>query len=143
VSRSTVGKVQAKDGTGRRARPVLTGRALLLGGVFVLLVVLLASPVHRYLGSRSDIATNSQQLHQDQQRLRDLQRQKDRWGDPGYVQQQARKRLQYAMPGDVVYVVVDKGERTEIEKTAGHPVTAARNKDWSKRLWDSVRAADR
>jgi len=139
VSRSTT----PKDGTGRRVRPVLTGRALLLGGVLVLLVVLLASPVHRYLGSRSDIATSSQQLHQDQQRLRQLQGQKDRWGDPGYVQQQARQRLQYAMPGDVVYVVVDKGERSDIEKTAGRPATAARSTDWSKRLWDSVRSADR
>ena len=132
-----------KDGTGRRARPVLTGRALLLGGVLVLLVVLLASPVHRYLGSRGEIASSSSQLHQDQQRLRQLQRQKDRWGDPGYVQQQARQRLQYAMPGDVVYVVVDKGERSDIEKTAGKAATAARSKDWSKRLWDSVRAADK
>ena len=132
-----------KDGTGRRARPVLTGRALLLGGVLVLLVVLLASPVHRYLGSRSEIATSSTQLHQDQQRLRQLQQQKDRWGDPGFVQQQARQRLQFAMPGDVVYVVVDKGQRSDIEKTAGKPASATRSKDWSKRLWGSVRAADK
>ena len=132
-----------KDGTGRRVRPVLTGRALLLGGVLVLLVVLLASPVHRYLGSRSDIASSGAQLHQDQQRLRQLQQQKDRWSDPGYVQQQARQRLQYAMPGDVVYVVVDKGERSDIEKTAGKPAATTRSKDWSKRLWGSVRAADK
>jgi cell division protein FtsB len=131
------------DGPGRRARPVLTGRALLLGGVLVLLVVLLASPVHRYLASRNDIATGSTQLHRDQQQLRQLQQQRDRWGDPGYVQQQARQRLQYAMPGDVVYVVVDKGERSDIEKTAGQRAAAARSQDWSKRLWGSVRAADK
>jgi cell division protein FtsB len=132
-----------EDGPARRARPVLTGRALVLGGVLVLLVVLLASPVHRYLASRGDIATSSTQLHRDQQQLRQLQQQRDRWGDPGYVQQQARQRLQYAMPGDVVYVVVDKGERSDIEKTAGQRATAARSQDWSKRLWGSVRAADK
>ncbi|HVU93022.1 MAG TPA: septum formation initiator family protein, partial [Jatrophihabitans sp.] len=81
------------DAPGRRGRPVLTGRALLLGGIVVLLVVLLASPIHRYLASRGDIASTAQQLKKDQQQLRELQRQKQRWGDPGYIQQQARARL--------------------------------------------------
>jgi len=114
-----------------------------LGGVVVLLVVLLASPVHRYLSSRGDVTGSAQQLRDDQQQLRDLQRQKDRWGDPGYVQQQARRRLQFAMPGDVVYVVVDKGERSEIEKTAGKPSSTSRGTAWNTRLWNSVRAADK
>jgi cell division protein FtsB len=133
----------SKDDALRRVRPVLTGRALVLGGVVVLLVVLLASPIHRYLGSRSDISTTSEQLRKDQQQLRDLQRQKARWSDPGYVQQQARARLQFAMPGDTVYVVVDKGESSQIEKTAGSTSGPRRGTEWNTRLWDSVRAADR
>jgi len=130
-----------QGGTERRARPVLTGRALVLGGIVVLLVVLLASPIHRFLGSRSDIATTSEQLRKDQQQLRELKRQKDRWADPGYVQQQARARLQYAMPGDTVYVVVDKGQRSDIEKTAGSTSATGRGSEWNTRLWDSVRSA--
>jgi cell division protein FtsB len=133
----------ARGGAGRQGRPVLTGRALVLGGIVVLLVVLLASPIHRFLGSRSAVATTSGQLRQDQQQLRKLQRQKDRWSDPGYVQQQARSRLQYAMPGDTVYVVVDKGQRSDIEKTAGSTSSTKRGKEWNTRLWDSVRAADK
>jgi cell division protein FtsB len=132
-----------KTGTGWRARPVLTGRALVLGGIVILLVVLLASPIHRFLGSRSDIATTSEQLRTDQQQLRELKRQKARWSDPGYVQDQARARLQFAMPGDTVYVVVDKGQRSDIEKTAGSSSAGARGGEWNTRLWDSVRAADK
>jgi len=128
---------------GRQGRPVLTGRALVLGGLVVLLVVLLASPIHRFLGSRSAITTTSGQLRDDQQQLRKLQRQKDRWSDPGYVQQQARSRLQYAMPGDTVYVVVDQGQRSDIEKTAGSTSSTKRGTEWNSRLWDSVRAADK
>jgi cell division protein FtsB len=124
-----------------RRRPVLTGRALVLGAIVVLLVVLLASPIHRYLASRSDISATAQQLTKDQQHLRDLQRQKQRWGDPGYIQQQARSRLQFAMPGDTVYVVVDKGARSDIEKTAGSGSSTPRGTAWNTRLWDSVRAA--
>jgi cell division protein FtsB len=127
----------------RRGRPVRTGRGLALGGVVILLVVLLASPIHRYLASRSDISSSARQLQQDRQQLRDLRRQQQRWGDPGYVQQQARTRLQYAMPGDVVYVVVDKGQRSDIEKTAGSSGASTRGSEWNTRLWDSVRAAAR
>ena len=126
-----------------RPRPVLTGRALVLGGVVVLLVVLLASPVHRYLGSRSDLNRAAQQLHSDRQQLAELHRQQQRWGDPGYVQQQARSRLQYAMPGDTVYVVVDKGQRTDIQKTAGSTAARAAGPAWNVRLMDSLHAAAR
>ena len=127
--------------TASRPRPVLTGRALVLAGIVVLLVVLLASPIHRYLASRSDIASTAQQLDQDRAQLVELAKQKARWGDPGYVQQQARARLQFAMPGDTVYVVVDKGQRSDIEKTAGSASATPRGEAWNTRLWDSVRAA--
>jgi cell division protein FtsB len=125
------------------ARPVLTGRALALGGVVVLLVVLLASPVNRYLGSRRDINRATQQLQQDQHQLAQLQRQKQRWSDPGYIQQEARTRLQYAMPGDTVYVVVDKGQASDIQKTSGSQAQRASGPGWNNRLMDSVRSAAR
>jgi cell division protein FtsB len=122
-------------------RPVLTGRALVLGGVVVLLIVLLASPVNRFLNSRQDIGTAAQQLHRDQQRLAELRREKQLWSDPGYIQRQARMRLQYAMPGDTVYVVVNKGQRSDIEKTDGTAAAQATGGGWNTRLMDSVRAA--
>jgi cell division protein FtsB len=129
---------------GRReaaARPVLTGRALVLGGIVILLVVLLASPIQRYLNSRSQVNTAAQQLRQDQQALKHLRKQKAKWSDPGYIQQQARTRLQYAMPGDTVYVVVDKGQSSDIEKTAGSGAAPPVGPGWNVRLMDSIRAA--
>jgi cell division protein FtsB len=123
------------------ARPVLTGRALILGAVVILLVVLLASPIHRYLGSRSDVSKADQQLRHDQGQLHDLQNQKALWSDPGFIQQQARQRLQYAMPGDTVYVVVNKGQKSDIEKTAGPRAGSDAGTGWNSRLWASVTAA--
>jgi cell division protein FtsB len=124
-------------------RPVLTGRALALGGIVILLVVLLASPIQRLLGSRSDVGRTAQQLADDKHQLQQLRKQKALWSDPGYIQQQARTRLQYAMPGDTVYVVVDKGQRSDIEKTTGGTSEQAAGTGWNTRLWDSVRAADK
>lgn len=128
----------------RRTRPALTGRALGLGALVVLLVLVLASPVHRYLASRSDVNSAAQKLQDDRAKLADLGKQKAQYGDPGYIQRQARKRLQYAMPGDTVYVVVDKGARTEIEKTRqGSAPHRVEGRSWNQRVWNSIRAADK
>jgi cell division protein FtsB len=126
----------------RRARPVITGRALVLGGVVILLVVLLASPLHRFLASRGDVNSAAQQLRDDQKELAQLRHERAMWNDPGYVQQQARTRLQFAMPGDTVYVVVDKGAKSDLEKSAAKaPGTSGKN--WNERVWDTVQAASR
>jgi cell division protein FtsB len=126
----------------RRRRPVLTPRALVLGGLVVLLVVVLASPLSHYLGSRAEVARAARQLHDDQAALRRLTAEKARWSDPGFVQEQARTRLMYAMPGDTVYIVADKNHPSLIERTSGTPASGSRvDRAWSGRLWDSVRAA--
>jgi cell division protein FtsB len=125
----------------QRPRPVLTGRALVLGAVVLLLVVLLAAPVNRYLTSRHDIGRAAQQLHDHKEQLGQLTRQRDRWGDPGYIQKQARSRLQYAMPGDTVYVVVNKGQSSDIEASSGVPLAGPAGPGWNTRLMDSLHAA--
>ena len=126
----------------RRPRRAVTGRAIVLGTVVIVLLVLLASPLSRYFNSRSDLAQARQQLQSDQEQMQHLTQLKAQWSDPGYVQQQARARLQYAMPGDTVYVVVDKGARSDIEKTAG-TTAAASTGSWNTRIWTSVQRASR
>jgi cell division protein FtsB len=125
-----------------RRRPALTGRALLLGALVVLLVIVLASPVNRYLGSRNDVSDSSRQLTRDQTQLAQLEKQKAQYGDPGFIQQRARATLNFAMPGDTVYVVVHPGQQTRIEKSTGAPGgDVAAGQAWNTRLWNSVRAA--
>ena len=126
-----------------RVRPVLTGRALVLGGLVVLLVVVLASPVQRYLASRSAVGSSAQQLQQDRAALKSLTAQRQRYNDPAYIQAQARNRLQFAMPGDTVYVVVDKGQRSDIATTRGPTTEPTQDPAWNHRLWDSIREASR
>jgi cell division protein FtsB len=126
----------------RRPRRPITGRALVLGTLVVLLLVLLASPLNRYFGSRNDVQHAAQQLRDDQAELTRLKALQKKWSDPGYIQQQARLRLQFAMPGDVVYVVVRPGQRSEIESTSG--VVAAKHPvGWNQKLWQSVQVAGR
>ncbi len=124
-----------------RPRRAITGRALVLGALVILLLVLLAAPLHRYFNSRADLSHAAQQLQDDQQQLTQLNRQYQQWSDPGYIQEQARERLQYAMPGDTVYVVVDHGAKSEIQKTETAPGATVAGGSWNTRLWASVEQA--
>ncbi len=126
---------------GASQRRAVTGRALVLGAVVVLLLVLLASPLNHYFGSRSAVGSAGQKLHDDQQNLARLSRLKALWSDPGYIQQQARRRLQYAMPGDTVYVVVDHGQKNQIDATVRAAANPAATRSWNEKMWESVQRA--
>jgi cell division protein FtsB len=125
----------------RRPRRAVTGRAIVLATVVVLLLVVLASPLNRYFASRHDVAKTAAQLHADSARLAQLKAEQLQWGDFGYIQAQARLRLQYAMPGDTTYVVVDHGAANEIDKTATVTAKQAPAGGWNAKLWDSVTRA--
>ncbi len=126
----------------RRPRRAVTGRAIVLGTLVVLLIVLLASPLNRYFASRSALNNAAQQYQQDQHKLGALKKQLALWSDPGYIERQARTRLQYAMPGDTVYVVVDRGQQNDIAKTAGQVPSGTDHAAWNTKLWQSVTRAD-
>jgi cell division protein FtsB len=124
-----------------RPRRAVTGRALVLGTLVVLLLVLLASPLHRYFASRSDVQHAAQQLRDDQAQLVEMNKQLKRWSDPGYIQQQARVRLQYAMPGDTVYIVTGANHPSDIITSTGKTKAKPADDTWNKRLWETVQKA--
>jgi cell division protein FtsB len=125
----------------RPPRRAITGRALVLGTLTVLLLILLASPLNRYFASRTDASRAATQLHQDTARLKVLKAEQLKWGDPGYVQAQARIRLEYAMPGDTVYQVVNHGAKNDIDKTITATAKAKSTGTWNNKLWGSVTSA--
>jgi cell division protein FtsB len=120
----------------------ITARSLVLGVTIVFLVVILASPVARYVASRGALNSAAQQLSSDQRDLDTVRAQLKQWGEPAYVEQQARQRLQYAMPGETVYIVLRPGEQNPLSATSG-PGTHPQHPDltWNQKLWTSVQAA--
>lgn len=127
-----------------RPRRGLTGRALVLGAVLTLLAVVLAPPLHRYLGARGALQQAEQQRGEAQQQLAQLKHQLAQWDNPAYIEQQARDRLQYAMPGDTVYVVIRPGEQTGLgaqQQRDTEPVQIPGG-TWNERLWGSVLTSD-
>ncbi len=121
----------------------------MLGLAVCLVVLTLAYPVREYLAQRSQIAELTSQEAGHRSRVAALEEQRTRWEDPAYIKAQARQRLQFVMPGEVGYVVVDPdnvgtgattspGEKT----TTVAPSQAGKNAPWYSRLWGTVPAAD-
>jgi cell division protein FtsB len=128
----------------RRLRRPVTGRALVLGAVVVLLVVILAAPLHRFLAARSAVTQSEAQRNAGQKDLKALQALDKQLSDPAYIADQARSRLQYAMPGDTVYQVVQPGQQSSIDTTSQQSTntTTIAGDTWNQRLWGSITGAD-
>jgi cell division protein FtsB len=128
----------------RPLRRAVTGRALVLAGVTVLLVVLLAAPLHRYLSAHNAEGQAARQEQVSKQQLAQLTQQAAQLGDPNYIKSQARLRLQYAMPGDTVYGVITPGTTQKRANASPPPSgpTKVPGGTWNQRLWGTVQTAD-
>lgn len=115
----------------------------MLGLVLVFAVVVLASPLHRFLVARGDLAQARADRVSSAAELADLQAQQARWSDPAYVEQQARERLQYAKPGETVYVVLRPGDEDDETSERAPATSTVVGDSWSARMWNSVQAADK
>lgn len=125
----------------RRSR--LTGRAAILVLVLAVLTVSYASSMRAYLQQRSHIGELKSQIALREASIHDLEREKRRWEDPAFVRQQARE-LNYVMPGETAYVVLDEnGDPLESDSTLTDPSTVAPKKPtaWWSTAWQSVELA--
>ncbi|WP_104523837.1 septum formation initiator family protein [Blastococcus atacamensis] len=130
------------SGTSARRRPLVTGRAVLLVGLVLLLALTLAGPIRQYLAGRAELARLAAEGEALDQRAADLREQLDRQSDPAYVERQARERLAYVLPGDRLVIVVD-GEA--VEGDAGTLAEATEEPEplsWYEGLMESVASAD-
>lgn len=127
--------------TAQRWTARLTGRAILLAAVVVLLVLSLAYPLQRYLAQRTAIDRLEADNEAAQQRVEELRVQVDQLDDPAFIQTQAQSRLQYVMPGDLLYVIDDTGQAQALPGQ-GEPVAEETELAWFERVLDSIQVAD-
>ncbi|MGY1814245.1 septum formation initiator family protein [Blastococcus sp. SYSU D00820] len=122
-------------------RPLFTGRAVLLGGLVLLLALTLAGPVRQYLAGRAELARLVAEGTELDAELAARQAELEAQADPAYVGRQARERLLLVQPGDRVVVVVDA---EDAEGDAGTVSDAAEPADqpWYEALMGSLATAD-
>ncbi|MFC7494546.1 MULTISPECIES: FtsB family cell division protein [unclassified Nocardioides] len=133
----------AAAGLPGRRRPRLTGRAAVLVLVLSLLTISYASSLRAYLDQREHIGDLKGQIALREAEIDDLEREKRRWEDPAYLRQQARD-LNYVMPGETAYVVLDEdGEPIESEAKLSDPdaIAPKEPRAWWSTAWRSVELA--
>ena len=117
-------------------RSRFTSRAAVLAVVICAVALSLAYPVREYIAQRRQIDQLVAERQMTLAQLRTLQRQQQRLNDPAYVEQLARDRLHFCMPGQTCYVIIGgSGSGSAAARAAGTP--------WYERLWNSVQQADR
>lgn len=127
-----------------RRRPRFTSRAAILVLVLAVLCISYASSLRAYLQQRSDIGTMKSQISERASSIDSLETEKRRWQDPAFLRQQARLRLNYVMPGEKSYVVLDKdGKQLDTESSLSDPSTVAKPPPtaWYSTAWGSVETA--
>lgn len=112
-------------------------------GLVVLAVFVLVPTVGTYLSQQQQITALEHSVQLTTDEVAALEQQKQRWADPAYVASQARARLYYMLPGEVVYLVDDDLPPASIpldQQPVSDDVQETRS-DWMAQLVRSVTAA--
>jgi cell division protein FtsB len=118
----------------------LTARAAILVLAVASVMVAVALPLKIWLGQRGDIATLNAQAQRTEVKLGQLNAQDKQWQDPGYVEQQARSRLHYVLPGQKTYVVLGRSTHEAKAAAARHHAAVVAG-PWYSQFWQSVDTA--
>ena len=128
-----------------RRRATFTSRALILLLVVAVLGVSYASSVRAWLNQRSEHNALAAQIAAQQAAIASLKNAEARWQDPAYIENMARLRFGWVMPGERSYRVIGKDGKvlkTGHDALSGLPVGTrpAQPPWWSGAAGSLVRA---
>ncbi len=118
----------------------LSGFAITALVLIVMFVVVLAPSLRVFIDQREQIAVLQAENKAAKKSVSDLTGQKARWSDPHYIEALARERLDYVVPGEFSYLVIDTGKTTATTPN-GQPISdklQTTEVDWVKSMLSSV-----
>lgn len=121
----------------------LSGFMVIMLGLVVLAAFVLVPTIGTYVDQRQRIAALEAAVQLSREEVAELESQRDRWRDPAYITTQARERLYYVRPGEVVYLV-DNDLPPELAPQEQGPVSEEVQQtrtDWMSQLVRSVTEA--
>lgn len=121
----------------------LSGFMVIMLGLVVLAAFVLVPTLGTYLDQRQKVAALERSVELTQEQIADLEAERERWRDPAYITTQARERLYYVRPGEVVYLVDDDlppEARPQEQSDISDEVQRTRT-DWMSQLVRSVTEA--
>lgn len=121
----------------------LSGFMVIMLGLVVLAAFVLVPTIGTFVDQRQQIAALEAAVRLGADEVAELEAQRERWRDPAYITTQARERLYYVKPGEVVYLV-DDDLPPELEPQEQAPVSEeleVTRTDWMSQLVRSVTEA--
>ncbi len=85
-------------------------------GLVVLAAFVLVPTIGTYVAQRQQLAALQQSVQATREQVEQLEAQRERWRDPAYITAQARERLYYVRPGEVVYLVDNDLEVVDVPR---------------------------
>jgi cell division protein FtsB len=121
----------------------LSGFMVIMMGLVVLAAFVLVPTIGTYVDQRQQIAALEAAVQVSREEVAELESQRERWNDPAYITTQARERLYYVKPGEVVYLVDDDlpPELTPQEQAPVSEDVEETRTDWMSQLVRSVTEA--
>ncbi|MEZ3159647.1 septum formation initiator family protein [Microbacterium sp. BWT-B31] len=83
----------------------LSGFMVIMLGLVVMAAFVLVPTVGMYVDQRQRVAAMQHAVQVSSEEVAQLEAQRDRFDDPAYITTQARERLYYVRPGEVLYLV--------------------------------------
>lgn len=118
----------------------LSGFMVIMLGLVVLAAFVLVPTIGTLVAQRQQIAALERAVELSKEEVADVEAQQARWSDPAYITTQARERLYYVKPGEVVYLV-DNDLPPELVPQEQAPVSdevEQTRSDWMSQLVRSV-----
>jgi cell division protein FtsB len=122
-------------------RPALARPVTLILGTFVVLVLLLAPSVKPWLEQRAALGDLREDVETAQAEVNALEAQRDRWLDPDYLRAQSRQRLNFVLPGQTRYVIIDDRPKPSSDPGRTAQTLSSVDRAWYADLWHSVEEA--
>lgn len=147
ANRSAARRPRAQSATGRvaPAGPTssrFTGRSAILVLIALVLFTAYASSLRAWLQQQDALQAARTQISTSSRSIDELKQDKRRFSDSAYVEQQARERFGWVLPGEVGYRVLGAdGKATGNSPGLVDRPIATPDKQWYHRLWGSVEQA--
>ncbi len=121
----------------------VSGFAAIMLGLVVLGVFVLVPTIGTYAQQQQELASLRSSVAVTKEQVAELERERERWKDPAYITTEARARLYYVKPGEIVYLV-DNDLPASAQPRDQEKVSAKvqqTHTDWMSQLVRSVASA--
>ncbi|MEG9225107.1 FtsB family cell division protein [Aeromicrobium sp. Sec7.5] len=114
---------------------------MVLLAVMVLLIASYTASLHTWWQQQQEIRATEAKIETQKTAIAELEDDAERWEDPAYIEQQARARFGWVLPGEVGYRVVDADGEVEGDVPQLAEPPSAKAPQWYEKLWDSTKVA--